>query len=118
MRDIAVKEVEAALSAIPQPLRERACEPAVILLRKPSDSLDCADVEEDTMGLFIGNAFSDAPGPDGTVGPRIYLFLRNIWDEADHEPERFRAELRDTLLHELGHYLGLEEDDLVARGIE
>jgi predicted Zn-dependent protease with MMP-like domain len=31
---------------------------------------------------------------------------------------RFRNEIRITYLHELGHYLGLDEDDLFERGLE
>jgi predicted Zn-dependent protease with MMP-like domain len=49
---------------------------------------------------------------------RIILFLDNILEQADGDPAAFRAEVRDTLLHELGHYLGLDEDDLIDRGLE
>jgi predicted Zn-dependent protease with MMP-like domain len=30
----------------------------------------------------------------------------------------FRDEVRTTFLHELGHYLGLDEDELAVRGLE
>ncbi len=30
----------------------------------------------------------------------------------------YRAEVRTTYLHELGHYLGLDEDELTQRGLE
>ena len=32
--------------------------------------------------------------------------------------EFFRDEVHTTYLHELGHYLGLDEDDLTERGLE
>jgi predicted Zn-dependent protease with MMP-like domain len=47
----------------------------------------------------------------------IRLYIENLRDEAEDDPERFRREVRKTLLHELGHYLGLEEDDLEKRGL-
>jgi predicted Zn-dependent protease with MMP-like domain len=46
------------------------------------------------------------------------LFLLNIWDEADHGEAAFRREVRITLLHELGHYLGLNEKELADRELE
>jgi predicted Zn-dependent protease with MMP-like domain len=50
--------------------------------------------------------------------PQIILFLDNLWDFADRDEGVFRQEVRTTLLHELGHYLGLDEDDLTERGLD
>ena len=47
----------------------------------------------------------------------ILLFLENLWDFAGEDEEIFRQEVRTTYLHELGHYLGLEEIDLEERGL-
>ena len=49
---------------------------------------------------------------------QIILFLGNLWEFAGQEEAAFRQEVRTTLLHELGHYLGLDEDDLMERGLE
>jgi predicted Zn-dependent protease with MMP-like domain len=29
-----------------------------------------------------------------------------------------RGEIRTTFLHEVGHFLGLDEDDLIERGLD
>ena len=50
--------------------------------------------------------------------PQIILFLENLWDFAEGEEEIFREEIHTTYLHELGHYLGLDEDELIERGLE
>ena len=50
--------------------------------------------------------------------PQIILFLENLWDMAESEEEAFREEVHTTYLQELGHYLGLDEDDLFDRGLE
>ncbi len=50
--------------------------------------------------------------------PQIILFLENLWDLAEADQEIFRDEVHTTYLHELGHYLGLDEDDLFDRGLE
>ena len=73
-------------------------------------------IEADTLGLFVGPEFaeeSNVPMP-----PQIILFLANLLDCAEGDPESFRDEVHTTLLHELGHYLGLDEDDLTERGLE
>ncbi len=65
------------------------------------------------MGLFVGDDY-----PHESCDPmptEIYLFLNNIWDEAHSEMSVFRAEVRNTLLHEWGHYLGLDEEELNDR---
>ena len=50
--------------------------------------------------------------------PQIILFLENLWDFSESDEEIFLDEVHTTLLHELGHYLGLGEDDLEERGLE
>ena len=72
--------------------------------------------EDDNLGLFEGPAFAEES--DIELPARMTLFLLNIWDEADHDEAVFRQEVRITLLHELGHYLGLNEKELADRELE
>jgi predicted Zn-dependent protease with MMP-like domain len=48
----------------------------------------------------------------------IELFLENLWDFADGDHKVFCDEVRITYLHELGHFLGWDEDDLAARELD
>jgi predicted Zn-dependent protease with MMP-like domain len=73
-------------------------------------------IEADTLGLFTGPEL--AHEGDEPMPPQIILFLENLWDEAEGNERAFRSEVRITYLHELGHYLGLDEDDLMKRGLE
>lgn len=52
------------------------------------------------------------------IPPQIILFLENLWDFSDGDEAIYREEIRITLLHELGHYLGLDELDLEDRGLD
>jgi predicted Zn-dependent protease with MMP-like domain len=78
--------------------------------------LQADGIEADTLGLFTGAEFAD----EGNVPlpPQIILFLENLWDFAEGDEEIFRDEVQTTYLHELGHYLGLDEDELTGRGLE
>ena len=113
---MASAEVEATLAALPKPLRERAKQLPVTLERVPNAGLQADGIEPDTLGLFTGPEFAE----EGNVPmpPQIILFLENLWDLAEDDEKIFREEVQTTFLHELGHYLGLDEDELTERGLE
>ncbi|MFM2296114.1 MAG: hypothetical protein RLZZ350_2527 [Verrucomicrobiota bacterium] len=118
IRALALTEVEATLAALPKPLRERAEQLPVTFERKPNDGLQEDGIDEDTLGLFTGAEFADEESGAMPLPPQIILFLENIWDQAEGDAELFRDEVHTTFLHELGHYLGLDEDDLTERGLD
>jgi predicted Zn-dependent protease with MMP-like domain len=114
--DMASAEVEAVLISLPTPLREEAKQLSVTLERIPNAQLVEEGIEADTLGLFTGAEFAEQghiPMPS-----QIILFLENLWDYAEDDENVFREEIRTTFLHELGHYFGLEEEDLFERGLE
>jgi len=113
---IAAAEVEATLAALPAPLQEQARKLPVLFERQPNRALQSDGIEPDTLGLFAGPEFADEEHV--TLPPQIILFLENIWDAAEGNDAFFREEVRTTFLHELGHYLGLDEDELTQRGLE
>ena len=113
---VASAEVEKTLVALPKPLRERAEKLPVTLEPQPNAGLQADGIEPDTMGLFSGPEFADEENVP--MPPQIILFLENIWDVAETNEKHFREEVRTTFLHELGHYLGLDEDELTERGLE
>jgi len=113
---LASAEVEKTLLALPKPLRERAEKLPVTLERQPNAGLQADGIEPDTLGLFTGPEFADEENVP--MPPQIILFLENIWDVAETNEKHFREEVRTTFLHELGHYLGLDEDELTERGLE
>jgi predicted Zn-dependent protease with MMP-like domain len=113
---IAAGEIEATLEDLPVPLRLRAARLPVTFEPHPNTGLQADGIAADTLGLFTGAEFMDEetlPLP-----AQIILFLANIWEFAEGDEEVFRNEVRTTFLHELGHYLGLDEGDLTERGLE
>jgi predicted Zn-dependent protease with MMP-like domain len=116
LRRLALAEVEATLDALPAPLRERARALPVTFERRPNRALQADGFAPDTLGMFVGAEFAE----EGAVPmpPQIILFLLNLWEFADADEEVFRDEVHTTYLHELGHYLGLNEDEITERGLE
>jgi predicted Zn-dependent protease with MMP-like domain len=116
LQALALAEVEATLAALPKPLREQARRLPVTFERAPNAGLQADGIAADTLGLFVGPEFAEEahiPMP-----PQIILFLENLWEFAEGDEDIFLDEVHTTLLHELGHYLGLDEDELTERGLE
>ncbi len=115
---IAEGEVRAVLQGLPAPLRARAREVPVIYQPCPTAAQQADGIDADLMGLFVGLPFPEMDSGAFDLPAEIFLFLDNICDEAEGGMDVYRDEVRKTYLHELGHYLGLGEDDLVERGLE
>ncbi|MBK7998337.1 MAG: metallopeptidase family protein [Verrucomicrobia bacterium] len=108
--------VEETLAALPLPVRQRAASLPVTYDARPQQWLLDDGYDSDLLGLFVGSAIAEAE--DCPLPPQIILFIENIWDFAEEDSEIFREEIRTTYLHELGHYLGLDEIDLEERGLD
>jgi predicted Zn-dependent protease with MMP-like domain len=87
-------------------------------LRNVAIVVEEANAEDpDLYGLFEGVPLTEG-GPDaGDLPNRIAIYRRPL--EADFPDEvELRDEIRITVLHELGHYFGLDEDRLAELGYE
>ncbi len=118
LKKLALAEVEATLAALPVPLRERAAPLPVTFERVPHADFVAEGIEADSLGLFTGPAFGEEEHCASPVPPQIILYLENLWDFAEADEEIYLEEVHTTYLHELGHYLGLDEDDLTERGLD
>lgn len=113
--ELAREEVRTTVASLPDDLRPRAAALPVTYERVPSRAIRDDGIEPDTLGLFVGGDFSHAD--DVPMPAQIILYLENIWDMVEGDEKEFCEEVRITFMHELGHYLGLDEDDLDERGL-
>jgi len=113
---LAQREVEATLATLPAPVRRQAAPLPVSYEAHPERDKLNDEYDPDLLGLFVGAAL--AHPDESPLPPQIILFLENLWDFAEEDVEFFREEVRTTYLHELGHYLGLDEIDLEERGLD
>jgi predicted Zn-dependent protease with MMP-like domain len=114
--EVASAEVEATLMNLPAPLRDEAKQLPITLERIPNKQLLEEGIEADTLGIFTGAEFAEKgliPMPS-----QIILFLENLWNYAENDEKAFREEIQTTFLHELGHFFGLDEEELFERGLE
>lgn len=116
--EVAEDETRETLRAIPKPLRDKVRGIVVSYEPYPGKTRETEGLASDTMGVFVGRAFPDEVTDTGMIPPQIVLFLRNIWEESGGDEEIYRDEVVTTILHEIGHYLGLDEEDLYDRELE
>jgi predicted Zn-dependent protease with MMP-like domain len=64
--------------------------------------------DPDLFGLYAG----------GDYGPHTVTIYRRPLEETFPDPGELEREIRITVLHELGHYFGLDEDRLAELGYE
>jgi predicted Zn-dependent protease with MMP-like domain len=116
---IARQVVSAAQKRLPAEVRTVAAAVPVCYETVPNDAMLAEGWEPDILGLFVGHEHGAELRSDETpLPPQILLFLDNIWDYAEGNEHIYRDEVRLTYLHELGHYLGWDEDEVAARGLE
>ena len=113
---IAEAEVKAVVAALPTELKREAERLPVVYDPRTSEVLREHDLH-DTLGLFVGASRLDGILESDDLAPQIILFLENLWEFAESDEVIYREEVRTTYLHELGHFLGLEEIDLEERGL-
>lgn len=105
------------LHRLPAELREAARQVPVCFEDFPDAMLIADGLDPHILGLFVGAPHHEhaiAPGPP----PQIILYLENILAECGEAGTGFNEEIRRTYLHELGHYLGLDEEALADRDLD
>jgi predicted Zn-dependent protease with MMP-like domain len=106
------------LASLPPDLAEEARALPVVFEPRPSRAMQAEGLEPDLLGLFVGVAHPDSESGLQDLPAQILLFLDNLWRMARGHVPTFRDEVRITYLHELGHYLGLDENAIADRGLE
>jgi len=116
LETIAREEVAGVQRELPNQLRTKAVRLPVRFERDSASSPAARDLGDDLLGLFVGPDIA-CEEEHGSLPPQIILFLESLWDFSGGHEEDFREEIRATYLHELGHYLGLDEDEVEERGL-
>jgi predicted Zn-dependent protease with MMP-like domain len=107
--------VAEAIRTIPSRFRDELKNIAVIVEEEPPDDLlDEMNIDPpDTLfGLYQGTPLTERSWDYGNALPdRIVLYQRPIEDASDTEDDVV-VTVGETLIHEVGHYFGLSEEEL------
>lgn len=71
------------------------------------------DEKDDLLGLYQGQSLADDSffRPGGEPPPRISIYRGPILRICE-SPEEVVQEVYDTVVHELGHHVGLDDDEM------
>ena len=118
LTEAAQEEVASVLATLPLEVRDRLAELPITFESKPNAAMAASGIDVGrTLGLFTGVPYSRAIEVSQRLPPQIVLFLENIYGYVRGDESEYRTQVRRTLLHEIGHYLGLDEDEVGVRGL-
>ena len=113
-REQFVKVVEEALDSLPQEFRSRIKNVAILVEDFPPNQSSPQPGQQRRLllGIFHGVPATKKSVFDLPTGPaHIVLYQKNIEAVCSNEVE-VRQQIRLTLMHELGHYFGMTEEQL------
>jgi predicted Zn-dependent protease with MMP-like domain len=109
--------VEEAIDTIPAKFAREVKNVAIVIEDEPDDDL-LGEMEmgpdETLLGLYQGIPLTERGWAHGNVLPdRITLFQKIIEEECDGDEDEIVVAIGETLIHELGHYFGMSEDEIM-----
>ena len=113
-REHFAKVVEEALDSLPAEFRRRIRNVAILVEDMPPNqpSPQSGQPRQLLLGLFHGVPTTKKSVFDLPTGPdHIVLYQKNIEAVCSNETE-VREQIRLTVIHELGHYFGMDENQL------
>lgn len=107
--------VQEAIDQLPRRFARAIQNVAIVVEDKPSDELlDDQDIDDDgtLFGLYEGTPLTERSGYGNTLPDQITLFQGPIEDACEDDEDEIFIEIGYTLIHELGHYFGMSEEDI------
>ena len=114
---------EEAVASLPEEIRQYVASCPILIQDLPElELIREENLSPQILGLFQGTPATE-PGASPTLGSapgtgldRILLFKSNL-EKVAHSHDELVEQVQITVKHEIGHYLGLEEDDLDRLGL-
>ena len=103
------EHVRAALDSLPEDLA-RGLENVAVVIEDESPE------DPHILGSFFGYPHAERT-PPGALPAKIVVYRRPL-EEAFPDPDELQREIRVTVLHELAHYFGFDEDRIAELGYQ
>ena len=98
-----------ALASLPADLREAMSNVEIVVEdENPEDP--------DLFGLYFGIPLTERGDYAGVLPDKIAIYRLPLEDEFGDDPAVLEEEIRVTVLHEVAHHFGIDEDRLEALG--
>ena len=110
--------VDEALALVPGEFRPYLEGVPVVIEEWATDALldELGVPEDDTLyGLYTGRPLTEGPPQSGDLPPRITIFRGPLLEDCEDEDD-LREEIATTVIHEIAHHFGIDEDRLEELG--
>lgn len=109
--------VEEAIDTIPRKFARQVRNVAIVIEDEASpELLEEMELEHprELLGLYQGTPLNERGWAYGNALPdRITLFQRSIEDDSANDEDEIVVAIGETLIHELGHYFGMSEEQIM-----
>ena len=101
--------VRSALDSLPAELREAMSNVEIVVEEENPE-------DPDIFGLYIGIPLTDRHDYAGVLPDKIEIYRIPLEAEFGHDPELLEEEIRITVVHEVAHHFGIDEERLAELG--
>jgi predicted Zn-dependent protease with MMP-like domain len=102
--------VERAVDSLPPELREAMSNVEIVVEEENPE-------DPDLYGLYLGIPLTERDtGYAGALPDKIAIYRLPLVEEFGDDPEVLEDEIRITVLHEIAHHFGIDEDRLTELG--
>ena len=116
--DFIERTAEQVLARVPDEFRQHLRDVPIVLEARPHPDIVREGFDPRALGLFEGLEHGRLEGGAPAYAPtRIVLFHGNLLADFP-DREQLAEEIEITVLHEIGHFFGLDEDDVERLGLE
>jgi len=107
-----------AFDNLPRSIREYVQDVPMLVEDWPSqEMIDAENISPQILGMYVGTPRTELESSlQASDLTRVVLFKRNLEKVVSSEVE-LRSQIQTTVRHEIGHHLGLSEDDLDQLGL-
>jgi predicted Zn-dependent protease with MMP-like domain len=109
------RHVADALASIPRRFRKAMQNIAIVVEDEPSAAL-LADMEieppDTLLGLYQGTPLTERSWDYGNALPDRILIFQGPHERAAEDEDDLVVAIAETLIHEIGHYFGMSEDQI------
>ena len=107
--------VAEALQSIPRRFRKAMANIAIVVEDEPSAALlDEMEIEppDTLLGLYQGTPLTERTSSYGNVLPDRVLIFQGPHERSAEDEDDLVVAIGETLIHEIGHYFGLSEEEI------
>ena len=115
-----IRIVRRSLRDVPPPFREHLEQIDIVVKRRPTrDDLEQAGLApgESMYGFYRGIPLTERDSGYNLVAPDVIDIYQEPLEEDFEDVGQLMAEIRATVLHELGHFFGIDDDRLDELGL-